>query len=118
MAKEPKVKSEQIDSKPGRRQFQPGYKLRIPQEIDASREKRVTIGDILRREGRGLAQSLLHPNYSPLQMKRGYRTCNIDDFFMANLKAMLGRSSGESRIKRFGAMGYLRFTISIELYMT
>lgn len=51
MVKDPKGKSEQIDDKPGRRQFQPEYKLRILQEIDANRETRGAIGEILRREG-------------------------------------------------------------------
>lgn len=51
MVKEQKGKSEQIDDKPGRRQFQPEYKLRILQEIDANRETRGAIGEILRREG-------------------------------------------------------------------
>jgi transposase len=51
VVKEPKGKSEQIEDKPGRRQFQPEYKLKILQEIDTNRETRGAIGEILRREG-------------------------------------------------------------------
>lgn len=51
MVKEPKSSSERVEDKPGRRQFQPEYKLRILQEIDSNRGTRGAIGDILRREG-------------------------------------------------------------------
>jgi hypothetical protein len=51
VVKEPKSKSEQIDEKPGRRQFEPEYKLKILQEIDSNRDTRGAIGEILRREG-------------------------------------------------------------------
>jgi hypothetical protein len=50
VVKELKSKSEQIDEKPGRRQFEPEYKLEIPQEIDSNRDTRGTIDEILRRE--------------------------------------------------------------------
>jgi len=51
VVKEPKSSSERVEDKPGRRQFQPEYKLRILQEIDSNRGTRGAIGDILRREG-------------------------------------------------------------------
>lgn len=51
MAKEAQKQSEQIEDKPGRRRFEPEYKLRILQEVDANRDKRGAIGEILRREG-------------------------------------------------------------------
>jgi len=51
VAKEAHKKSEQIEDKPGRRRFEPEYKLRILQEVDANRDKRGAIGEILRREG-------------------------------------------------------------------
>ena len=51
MSQEPHHSSEQIEDKPGRRRFEPEYKLRILQEIDARREHRGAVGEILRREG-------------------------------------------------------------------
>ena len=51
MSNETQNRSEQIEDKPGRRRFEPEYKLRILQEIDAHRDQRGAVGEILRREG-------------------------------------------------------------------
>ena len=51
MSKEAKIRTERVEDKPGRRQLQPEYKLKVLQEIDANRGQRGTIGEILRREG-------------------------------------------------------------------
>lgn len=51
MAKDAEKQSEHIEDKPGRRRFEPEYKLRILQEVDANRDRRGAIGEILRREG-------------------------------------------------------------------
>jgi len=51
VSKESQNRSEQVEDKPGRRRFEPEYKLRILQEIDAHRDQRGAVGEILRREG-------------------------------------------------------------------
>ena len=73
MSKEAKGKSEQIDSKPGRRQFQPEYKLRILQEIDANRETRGAIGEILRREGLYASQVAMWKRELESQLAEGIK---------------------------------------------
>ena len=73
MAREPKEKSEQIEDKPGRRQFQPEYKLRILQEIDANRDKRGAIGEILRREGLYASQVAVWKRELEAQLAEGIK---------------------------------------------
>lgn len=51
MSEESQNRSEQVEDKPGRRRFEPEYKLRILQEIDAHRDQRGAVGEIPRREG-------------------------------------------------------------------
>ena len=48
---EDKRPSEQVESGVTRRKFSPEYKLKILQEIDASKDERGSVGKILRREG-------------------------------------------------------------------
>jgi transposase len=74
VVKEPKGKSEQIDSKPGRRQFQPEYKLRILQEIDSNRDTRGAIGEILRREGLYASQVAVWKRDLETQIAEGIKT--------------------------------------------
>ena len=73
MVKESKGKSEQIDPKPGRRQFQPEYKLRILQEIDANRDTRGAIGEILRREGLSASQVAVWKRELESQLAEGIK---------------------------------------------
>lgn len=73
MAKEPKNPSEQITDKPGRRQFQPEYKLRILQEIDANRDQRGAIGNILRREGLYASQVAVWKRELEAQLAEGIK---------------------------------------------
>lgn len=74
MAKEPKVQSEQVEDKPGRRQFQPEYKLRILQEIDSSRGPRGVIGEILRREGLYASQVAMWKRELESQLAEGIKS--------------------------------------------
>lgn len=73
MSKEPKGKSEQVEDKPGRRQFQPEYKLRILQEIDSNRGTRGTIGEILRREGLYASQVAMWKRELETQLAEGIK---------------------------------------------
>ena len=73
MVKEPKVKSEQVEDKPGRRQFQPEYKLRILQEIDSNRGTRGAIGEILRREGLYASQVAMWKRELEAQLAEGIK---------------------------------------------
>lgn len=63
--------SERVDDKPKRRQYTPEYKLRILQEIDASREERGSVGRILRREGLYAAQVAMWRRDLEEQIGRG-----------------------------------------------
>ncbi len=73
MAKVPRVQSEQVEDKPGRRQFQPEYKLRILQEIDSNRGTRGAIGDILRREGLYASQVAMWKRELETQLAEGIK---------------------------------------------
>ncbi len=73
MVKESKGKSEKVDDKPGRRQFQPEYKLRILQEIDANRDTRGVIGGILRREGLYASQVAMWKRELEAQLAEGIK---------------------------------------------
>ena len=73
MAKVPKVQSEQVEDKPGRRQFQPEYKLRILQEIDSNRGTRGAIGEILRREGLYASQVAMWKRELETQLAEGIK---------------------------------------------
>ena len=73
MVKDPKSKSEQVEDKPGRRQFQPEYKLRILQEIDANRDTRGAIGEILRREGLYASQVVMWKRELESQLAEGIK---------------------------------------------
>ena len=64
------VKSERIEDKPGRRQFNSGYKLRIIQELDSRRDERGSIGEILRREGLYASQIASWKQGSGIQSKK------------------------------------------------
>lgn len=74
MAKEPKGQSEQVDDKPGRRQFGPEYKLRILQEIDSNRGTRGAIGEILRREGLYASQVAMWKRELEMQLAEGIKS--------------------------------------------
>lgn len=73
MAKEPKGQSEQVDDKPGRRQFGPEYKLRILQEVDSNRGTRGAIGEILRREGLYASQVAMWKRELEMQLAEGIK---------------------------------------------
>jgi transposase-like protein len=73
VVKESKGKSEQVEDKPGRRQFQPEYKLRILQEIDTNRGTRGAIGDILRREGLYASQVAMWKRELETQLAEGIK---------------------------------------------
>lgn len=73
MAKEAKKQSEQIEDKPGRRRFEPEYKLRILQEVDANRDKRGAIGEILRREGLYASQVAVWKRELEAQLAEGIK---------------------------------------------
>jgi len=74
VAKEPKNPSGQIEDKPGRRQFQPEYKLRILQELDANRDTRGAIGEILRREGLYASQAAVWKRELEAQLAEGIKS--------------------------------------------
>ena len=73
MAKEVQKQSEQIEDKPGRRRFEPEYKLRILQEVDANRDKRGAIGEILRREGLYASQVAVWKRELETQLAEGIK---------------------------------------------
>jgi transposase-like protein len=73
VAKEAQKQSEQIQDKPGRRRFEPEYKLRILQEVDANREKRGAIGEILRREGLYASQVAVWKRELEAQLAEGIK---------------------------------------------
>lgn len=73
MSKESQNRSEQVEDKPGRRRFEPEYKLRILQEIDANRDKRGAIGEILRREGLYASQVALWKRELEAQLAEGIK---------------------------------------------
>jgi transposase len=73
VVKEPRVRSEQVEDKPGRRQFQPEYKLRILQEIDSNRGTRGAIGEILRREGLYASQVAMWKRELETQLAEGIK---------------------------------------------
>lgn len=73
MAKEAQKQSEQIEDKPGRRRFEPEYKLRILQEVDANRDKRGAIGEILRREGLYASQVAVWKRELETQLAEGIK---------------------------------------------
>lgn len=74
MVKETKGKSEQVEDKPGRRQFEPEYKLRILQDIDANRGTRGAIGEILRREGLYASQVAMWKRELEAQLAEGIKS--------------------------------------------
>lgn len=73
MAKEAQKPSEQIEDKPGRRRFEPEYKLRILQEIDAHRDTRGAVGEILRREGLYASQVAVWKRELEAQLAEGLK---------------------------------------------
>lgn len=73
MFKTPTGNSERVDDKPGRRHFQPEYKLRILQEIDSSRDTRGSIGVILRREGLYASQVAMWKRELETQLAEGIK---------------------------------------------
>ena len=73
MSKEGKAVSERVEDKPGRRQYQPEYKLRILQEIDANRGTRGAIGEILRREGLYASQVAMWKRDLEAQLAEGIK---------------------------------------------
>ena len=73
MAKEAQKRSDQIEDKPGRRRFEPEYKLRILQEVDANRDKRGAIGEILRREGLYASQVAVWKRELKAQLAEGIK---------------------------------------------
>lgn len=73
MAKEAQKQSEQIEDKPGRRRFEPEYKLRILQEVDANRDTRGAIGEILRREGLYASQVAVWKRELEAQLAEGIK---------------------------------------------
>ncbi len=73
MAKEVQKQSEQIEDKPGRRRFEPEYKLRILQEVDANRDRRGAIGEILRREGLYASQVAVWKRELEAQLAEGIK---------------------------------------------
>ena len=74
MAKEAQKQSEQIEDKPGRRRFEPEYKLRVLQEVDANRDKRGAIGEILRREGLYASQVAVWKRELEAQLAEGIKS--------------------------------------------
>ena len=74
MVKETKKQSEQIEDKPGRRRFEPEYKLRILQEVDSNRDKRGAIGEILRREGLYASQVAVWKRELEAQLAEGIKS--------------------------------------------
>lgn len=74
MAKDAQKQSEKIEDKPGRRRFEPEYKLRILQEVDANRETRGAIGDILRREGLYASQVAVWKRELEAQLAEGIKS--------------------------------------------
>jgi len=74
VVREVKFQSEQVDDKPGRRQFQPEYKLRILQEIDTHRGVRGAIGEILRREGLYASQVAMWKRDLEAQLAQGIQS--------------------------------------------
>jgi transposase-like protein len=73
VAKDAQKQSEQIEDKPGRRRFEPEYKLRILQEVDANRDKRGAIGEILRREGLYASQVAVWKRELEAQLAEGIK---------------------------------------------
>lgn len=73
MAKDAPKQSEHIEDKPGRRRFEPEYKLRILQEVDANRDKRGAIGEILRREGLYASQVAVWKRELEAQLAEGIK---------------------------------------------
>jgi transposase len=73
VAKEAQKNSEQIEDKPGRRRFEPEYKLRVLQEVDANRDKRGAIGEILRREGLYASQVAVWKRELEAQLAEGIK---------------------------------------------
>lgn len=73
MAKDAQKQSEQIEDKPGRRRFEPEYKLRILQEVDANRDRRGAIGEILRREGLYASQVAVWKRELEAQLAEGIK---------------------------------------------
>lgn len=73
MAKDAQKQSEHIEDKPGRRRFEPEYKLRILQEVDANRDKRGAIGEILRREGLYASQVAVWKRELEAQLAEGIK---------------------------------------------
>ncbi len=73
MAKDAQKHSEQIEDKPGRRRFEPEYKLRILQEVDANRDRRGAIGEILRREGLYASQVAVWKRELEAQLAEGIK---------------------------------------------
>lgn len=73
MSKEAQKQSEQIEDKPGRRRFEPEYKLRILQEIDAHRDQRGAVGEILRREGLYASQVAVWKRELEAQLAEGIK---------------------------------------------
>ena len=74
MAKDAQKQSEKIEDKPGRRRFEPEYKLRVLQEIDANRDKRGAIGEILRREGLYASQVAVWKRELEAQLAEGIKS--------------------------------------------
>ena len=74
MAKDAQKQSEKIEDKPGRRRFEPEYKLRVLQEIDAHRDKRGAIGEILRREGLYASQVAVWKRELEAQLAEGIKS--------------------------------------------
>ena len=64
------IKSERIEDKPGRRQFNSEYKHRILEEMDRRRDARGSIGEILRREGLYASQVASWKQDSWIQSKK------------------------------------------------
>lgn len=73
MSKESQNRSEQVEDKPGRRRFEPEYKLRVLQEIDAHRDQRGAVGEILRREGLYASQVAIWKRDLEAQLAEGIK---------------------------------------------
>jgi transposase len=74
VSKESPIRSEKVDDKPGRRHFEPEYKLRILQEIDAHRDQRGAVGEILRREGLYASQVAVWKRDLEAQLAEGVKS--------------------------------------------
>ena len=74
MSKESQSRSEKVEDKPGRRHFEPEYKLRILQEIDAHRDQRGAVGEILRREGLYASQVAVWKRDLEAQLAEGVKS--------------------------------------------